>query len=197
MYVEIIHHPGGVIPQNHKWIQQPLPLPQIMETEPRVNFGQMLFIPIFHPDENFQAIFAHPSLLISLREVCTSLSLVNVPKGPSINYVVQNIDFLMVCQSKSQKSYFWYWSLKTTSYFGKQSVPPCQNLQSINTNSIENKLTFLNFYWDTKNSSITTEKSVFTSSNSDWKCFLKSTIIVEIPVFDDVIFWWMVCLSLS
>ena len=109
----------------------------------------------------------------------------------------------MVCQSKSQKSYFWYWSLKTTSYFGKQSVPPCQNLQSINTNSIENKLTFLNFYWDTKNSSITTEKSVFTSSNGDWKCFLKCTIIMQ-PFCEIPVFWrflttsyfvkWSVCL---
>ena len=111
------------------------------------------------------------------------MAIINSYRGPSINYVVQNLDFLMVCQSKSQKSYFWYWSLKTTSYFGKQSVPPCQNLQSINTNSIENKLTFLNFYWDTKNSSITTEKSVFISSNGDWKCLLNSTIICEIPIF--------------
>ena len=41
-------------------------------------------------------------------------------------------------------------------------------------NSTENKWVFLDFYCDSKNSCIITEKSLLTSSNGDWKCFLKS-----------------------
>ena len=45
-------------------------------------------------------------------------------KGPSINYAAKSIGFLPVSQSRSQKSYFRLWSIKTTSYFGKWSLPP-------------------------------------------------------------------------
>ena len=42
---------------------------------------------------------------------------------PSINYVAKKCVYLTVSQSRSQKSYFLLWSIKTTSYFGKHPPP--------------------------------------------------------------------------
>ena len=64
-------------------------------------------------------------------------------KGPSINYVAKNLTFLTVSQSRSQKSYFWLWSIKTTSYFVKQSLP-------LTLKKRWKQVNFLDFYWVSK-----------------------------------------------